>query len=172
VCSSDLPKVRRIGETVRRVLGWGDEPVVSVEGMDDILVSRARCCNPIPGESIVGYVTRGKGVSVHAANCANVEQLLMNPERQIPVAWGAAKGSTQPVSLQVEVEDRRGLLAEITSRISDAETNIRHIDSRIESGRGRINLIVDVADLDHLRRITLLLSKIPGVLRVERAGTR
>jgi len=166
------PKVRRIGETVRRVLGWGDEPVVSVEGMDDILVSRARCCNPIPGESIVGYVTRGKGVSIHAANCANVEQLLMNPERQIPVAWGAAKGSTQPVSLQVEVEDRRGLLAEITSQISGAETNIRHIDSRIESGRGRINLIVDVADLDHLRRITLLLPKIPGVLRVQRGGTR
>jgi len=166
------PKVRRIGETVRRVLGWGDEPVVSVEGMDDILVSRARCCNPIPGESIVGYVTRGKGVSIHAANCANVEQLLMNPERQIPVAWGAAKGSTQPVSLQVEVEDRRGLLAEITSQISGAETNIRHIDSRIESGRGRINLIIDVADLDHLRRITLLLPKIPGVLRVQRGGTR
>ncbi len=165
------PKVGRIGETVRRVLGWGDEPAVSVEGMDDILVSRARCCSPIPGESIVGYVTRGKGVSVHAANCANVEQLLMNPERQIPVAWGAAKGNTQPVRLHVEVEDRQGLLAEITSRISDAQTNIRHIDSRIESGRGRINLIVDVTDVDQLRRITLLLPKIPGVLRVERTGT-
>jgi (p)ppGpp synthase/HD superfamily hydrolase len=88
------------------------------------------------------------------------------------VAWGVAKGSTQPVNLQVEVEDRRGLLAEITSRISDAKTNIRHINSRIESHRGRINLIIDVADVDHLRRITLLLSKIPGVLGVVRTGTR
>ena len=99
----------------------------------------ARCCDPIPGEDIVGYVTRGKGVSVHAANCPNLEQLLLNPEREIPVAWGTAKGSTQPVRLDVEVEDRRGLLAEITSRISDAETNIRHIESRMNSGRGRID---------------------------------
>ncbi|MGD8817906.1 MAG: TGS domain-containing protein, partial [Acidobacteriota bacterium] len=159
-------------QTVRRVLGWGDEPVVNVEGMDDILVSRARCCDPIPGEPIIGYVTRGKGVSVHAADCANVEQLMMNPERQIPVAWRAAKGSTQPVKLQVEVEDRRGLLAEITSRISDAETNIRHLDSRVEGGRGRITIIVDVADMTHLQRIKQVVSKIPGVTRIIRKGAR
>ena len=97
-----------IGETVRRILRWGDEPIVSVGGMDDILVSRARCCNPIPGEPIVGYVTRGKGVSVHSAACSNVDQLLMNPEREIPVAWGTSKGSIQPVNLQVEIENRQG----------------------------------------------------------------
>jgi len=170
--SAPEPRKGLIQETVRRVLGWADEPVVSVEGMDDILVSRARCCNPIPGEPIVGYVTRGKGVSVHAADCSNVEQLLMNPERQIPVAWRAAKGSTQPVKLQVEVEDRRGLLAEMTSKISDAETNIRHIDSRVESGRGRITIIVDVSDVAHLQRVTNVLDKIPGVLRVTRVGNR
>lgn len=166
------PKPGIIGGAVRRVLGWGDEPVVSVEGMDDILVSRARCCDPIPGEPIVGYVTRGKGVSVHASDCPNLEQLLLNPERQIPVAWGHAKGSTQPVRVALEVEDRQGLLAEITSRISDAGTNIRHIDSRLDSGRGRINLIVDVADLSHFKRINQVLTKIPGVLRVHRMGTR
>jgi GTP pyrophosphokinase len=109
---------------------------------------------------------------VHAANCSNVEQLLLNPERRIPVAWGQAKGSTQPVRIKLEIEDRRGLLAEITSRISDAETNIRHIDSRIEAGRGRINLIVDLADVDHFKRITGLLAKIPGVLAVSRVGLR
>jgi len=161
-----------IPQTVRRVLGWDDEPVVTVEGMDDILVSRARCCDPIPGEAIVGYVTRGKGVSVHAADCANVEQLLMNPERQIPVAWQTANGSTQPIKLQVEVEDRRGLLAEITSRISDAETNIRHIDSHIDGGRGKITIIIDVADVAHLQRIRKVVSRIPGVLRLKRVGAR
>ena len=161
-----------IGGAVRRVLGWGDEPVVSVEGMDDILVSRARCCDPIPGEPIIGYVTRGRGVSVHAADCPNLEQLLLNPERQIPVAWGHAKGSTQPVRVNLEVEDRRGLLAEITSLISDVETNIRHIDARMDSGRGRINLIVDVTDLAHLKRINQVLLKVPGVLRVTRVGAR
>ena len=166
------PKKGFIPETVRRVLGWGDEPVVNVEGMDDILVSRARCCNPIPGEQIVGYVTRGKGVSVHAADCSNVEQLLLNPERQIPVAWGSAKGSMQPVKLEIAVEDRRGLLAEITSRISDAETNIRHIDSRMEAGRGSINLIIDVGDVAHLQRVRKLVSRIPGVLQIVRAGAR
>jgi GTP pyrophosphokinase len=169
---ADEPRQGLLGTAVRRVLGWGAEPVVSVEGMDDILVSRARCCDPIPGEPIVGYVTRGKGVSVHAANCSNVEQLLLNPERRIPVAWGQAKGSTQPVRIKLEIEDRRGLLAEITSRISDAETNIRHIDSRIEAGRGRINLIVDLADVAHFKRITGLLAKIPGVLAVSRVGLR
>ena len=161
-----------IGETVRRILRWGDEPIVSVGGMDDILVSRARCCNPIPGEPIVGYVTRGKGVSVHSAACSNVDQLLMNPEREIPVAWGTSKGSIQPVNLQVEIENRQGLLAEITSRISDAKTNIRHIDSRVENNHGCINLIIDVADLEHLKRITQVLPKIPGVLRVVRTGMR
>lgn len=161
-----------IGETVRRILRWGDEPIVSVGGMDDILVSRARCCNPIPGEPIVGYVTRGKGVSVHSAACSNVDQLLMNPEREIPVAWGTSKGSIQPVNLQVEIENRQGLLAEITSRISDAKTNIRHIDSRVGNNHGCINLIIDVADLDHLKRITQVLPKIPGVLRVVRTGMR
>lgn len=161
-----------IGETVRRILRWGDEPIVSVEGMDDILVSRARCCSPIPGEPIVGYVTRGKGVSVHSAACSNVDQLLMNPEREIPVAWGTSKGSIQPVNLQVEIENRQGLLAEITSRISDAKTNIRHIDSRVENNHGCINLIIDVADLDHLKRITQVLPKIPGVVRVVRTGMR
>jgi len=169
---SPEPKKGVFGDTVRRVLGWGDEPVVNVQGMDDILVSRARCCDPIPGEEIIGYVTRGKGVSVHAARCPNLEQLLLNPEREISVAWGTAKGSTQPVRLDVEIEDRRGLLAEITSRISDAETNIRHIESRINSGRGRIDLIVDIADLDHLNRVTELLTRIPGVLEVRRVGTR
>ena len=166
------PKKGVFGETVRRVLGWGDEPVVNVQGMDDILVSRARCCDPIPGEDIVGYVTRGKGVSVHAADCPNLEQLLLNPEREIPVAWGTAEGSTQPVRLDVEIEDRRGLLAEITARISDTETDIRHIESRINSGRGRIELIVDITDLDHLNRVTELLPRIPGVLKVKRVGTR
>ncbi len=166
------PKKGVFGKTVQRVLGWGEEPVVNVEGLDDVLVSRARCCDPIPGEEIVGYVTRGKGVSVHAAACPNLEQLLLNPEREIPVAWGTAKGSTQPVRLDVEIEDRRGLLAEITSRISEAETNIRHIESRINSGRGRIDLIVDIADLDHLNRVTQLLPSIPGVLKVRRVGMR
>ncbi len=166
------PKKGLIPETVRRVLGWGDESVVNVEGMDDILVARARCCDPIPGEPIVGYVTRGKGVSVHAADCSNVEQLLMNPERQVAVAWGTSKGSTQPVTLHVEVEDRRGLLAEITSLISEAKTNIRQIESRMEEGRGRINLIVDVADVAHLQRIKQVVRKIPGVSRIVRAGTR
>jgi len=166
------PKRGLIPETVRRVLGWGEEPVVNVEGMDDILVSRARCCEPIPGEPIVGYVTRGKGVSVHAADCTNVEQLLMNPERQIAVAWGSSKGATQPVKLQLEVEDRRGLLAEITSKISDAKTNIRHIDSRVEGGRGRIHVIVDIGDVAHLQRIKQIVNKIPGILRIVRVGAR
>ena len=166
------PKRARIGDAVRWALGWGDEPGVRVEGMDDILVSRARCCAPIPGEPIIGYVTRGKGVSVHTATCPNVERLLLNPERQIPVVWGPTKGSTQPVRLELEVDDRRGLLAEITSKISTAKTNIRHIESRMDGSRGRINVVVDVADVDQLERVTQLLPKIEGVRSVRRMRSR
>ncbi|MFQ5742808.1 MAG: RelA/SpoT family protein [Acidobacteriota bacterium] len=159
----------RLGDAVRRVLGWGAEPAVRIEGMDDILVFRARCCDPIPGEPIVGYVTRGKGVSVHAASCRNVEQLLLNPERRVPVVWGNPKDGFQPVRLAIQVDDRQGLLAEITSKISDKRTNIRHIESRMDgSSRGLINLVIDVTDVKHLQVITELLLRIKGVRGVKR----
>src|SRR3982075_266769 len=102
-----------VASVVRRVLGTGDEKI-KVRGFDDLMVFRARCCNPIRGEKIVGYVTRGKGVSVHSATCPNVVNLLYDPERRIEVEWGKAAGADAAarytVRLTMEVEDRKGVL--------------------------------------------------------------
>ena len=94
------------------------------------MVFRAQCCNPIRGEKIVGYITRGKGVSVHSANCPNVVNLMYDPERRIDVEWD--KGSdTAPytVRLTMEVEDRKGMLAELSARIADINTNITNVEA-------------------------------------------
>jgi GTP pyrophosphokinase len=165
------PKRGIIPETVRRALGWDDEPVVNVEGMDDILVSRARCCDPIPGEPIVGYVTRGKGVSVHAVSCPNVLNLLFDPERRIDVAWDK-NGDTAPytVRLRINVADRRGILADVSSRIAGINTNIRDVEATVDEGqRGSIRMTVEITDVKHLDRVVKSLKSVEGVLAVERA---
>ena len=123
---------------VKRVFGTGGDEKIKVRGIDDLMVFRARCCNPIRGEKIVGYITRGKGVSVHAATCPNVVNLLYDPERRIDVEWDkGADASPYTVRLKISVEDRRGILAAVSSRISDINTNIRDVEatSRISAAR-------------------------------------
>jgi GTP pyrophosphokinase len=163
------PRKRGLGDTVRRALGWSSEPGVKVEGMDGILVHRARCCAPLPGEPIVGYVTRGKGVSVHSESCQNVTQLLLNPERRVPVVWKSSKDEVQPVGLALEIDDRQGVLAEVTAKISGEKTNIRHLESHMDGkGEGQISLVIDVADLKQLNSIKEMLLRIDGVRSVRR----
>jgi GTP pyrophosphokinase len=163
------PRKSGLGDAVKRALGWSKEPGVKVEGMDGILVHRARCCAPLPGEPIVGYVTRGRGVSVHAESCQNVTQLLLNPERRVPVVWMSSKDRVQPVGLALEIEDRQGVLAEVTTKISGEKTNIRHLESHLDGrGGGQISLVIDVADLKQLNSIKELLLKIDGVRSVRR----
>lgn len=156
---------------VRRVLRPNEEKI-KVEGFDDLMVYRARCCNPIRGEKIVGYVTRGKGVSVHSATCPNVVNLLYDAERRIAVVWGNAKSgeaSAFTVSLTIQVEDRRGILADVTSRIADIDINVRKVEaiSRGDS-HGRISMTLDIKDLKHLQRVIKAVTGVPGVLDVER----
>ena len=97
------------------------------------MVFRARCCNPIRGEKIVGYITRGKGVSVHSATCPNVVNLLYDPERRIEVEWDKSRGDAAArytVKLTMEVEDRKGLLAAVSAKIADINTNIKNMEAR------------------------------------------
>src|SRR5712691_9316958 len=120
-------KASTIASVVRRVFG-GDNNAISVKGHGDLLVYRARCCNPIRGEGIVGYVTRGKGVAVHAVNCSNVTNLMYEPDRRIDVQWGHDKNdvpdNAYPVKLTLFCDDRAGMLKQITAVISDTDTNI------------------------------------------------
>jgi GTP diphosphokinase / guanosine-3',5'-bis(diphosphate) 3'-diphosphatase len=155
---------------VRRVFG-GDSSAIIVKGHDDLLVYRARCCNPIRGEDVVGYVTRGKGVAVHSKNCPNVQNLMYEADRRIDVEWGrkeVAKGA-YPVKLTVLCDDRAGMLKQMTALISDENTNIRNIISKpIGDHQATIDLVVEIEDLKHLERIISGLRKIPGVHDVQR----
>ncbi|MFM8535965.1 MAG: RelA/SpoT family protein [Acidimicrobiia bacterium] len=155
---------------VKRVLRPGSEPDrIKVRGADDVMVFRAKCCNPIRGEKIVGYITRGKGVSVHSAKCPNVINLMYDPERKIEVEWD--KGSDiQPytVRLAIEVEDRKGMLAELSKRISDINTNITNVEARTGDQRGRIDVTVANKDVTHLEQVIKSVRGVSGVLNVER----
>src|SRR5580704_12395450 len=160
-----------IASVVRRVFG-GDSGnnAIRVKGHGDLLVYRARCCNPIRGEGVVGYVTRGKGVAVHAVNCPNVVNLLYEPERRIDVEWAHDEGtpSSYPVKLTVFCDDRFGMLKQMTAVISDAKTNIRDMQVRSSNGQANIDIILDIADLKHLENIINGVRKIPGVHDVQR----
>ena len=158
-----------LASVVKRMLGTGDEKI-KVRGLDDLMVFRARCCNPIRGEKIVGYITRGKGVSVHSAICPNVVNLLYDPERRIDVEWDkGSDASPYTVRLRISVEDRRGILADVSSRIADINTNIRDVEATVdEAQRGSIRMTVEISDVKHLDKVMRSLKSVDGVLAVER----
>ncbi len=157
-----------IGTVVRRVLRPGEHKV-KVRGFDDLMVFRARCCNPIRGEKIVGYVTRGKGVSVHAARCPNVLNLLYDPERRIDVVWDKkADEEGFVIQLGIQVEDRQGILADVTSKIAGLRTNVLKIEATTADHHGRISVTVEISDLKHLQRIVKVIRGVSGVIEVER----
>jgi GTP diphosphokinase / guanosine-3',5'-bis(diphosphate) 3'-diphosphatase len=160
-----------VASVVRRVLGAGEEKI-KVRGFDDLMVFRARCCNPIRGEKIVGYITRGKGVSVHSATCPNVVNLLYDPERRIDVEWDKGDAVARyTVKLTMEVEDRKGLLAAVSAKIADINTNIKNMEARTDVGaNARIDMTVEISDLKHLEKVIKSLRGVEGVLGVERAG--
>ena len=159
-----------IGSVVRRVFGGDHSNAIRVKGHGDLLVFRARCCNPIRGEAVVGYVTRGRGVAVHSVNCPNVVNLMYEPERRIEVEWGKEDGAPQsfPVKLTVFCEDRFGMLKQITAVISDSKTNIRNIGARTENGQANVDIVIEIEDLKHLENIIQGVRKIPGVHDVRR----
>ena len=168
--------IGQMSDAVKRVFFGAGSDSLQVEGQDDLLVYRARCCNPIRGEEIVGYVTRGKGVAVHARSCPNVQNLLYESDRRIEVAWatsaigpGSEKAHTYPVKLTVLCDDRTGMLKEVTAIISDEGSNIKGMDTK-EAGDGNavLDFVIETLDVRHLNRLVLSLRKVPGVREVHR----
>ena len=167
----EAPPEGGIASVVRRVLGNTGDDKITVHGIDDLMVFRARCCNPIRGEKIVGYVTRGKGVSVHSASCSNVLNLLYDPERRIAVEWDKGKdGTPYTVRLTIQVEDRKGILADVSSKIAGINTNIRNVEATVDDQMGRIDMTVEISDVKHLQKVIKSLRSIAGVVDVERAS--
>jgi len=149
------------------MLGIHDAAVL-VRGHDDLMVYRAKCCNPIPGDEIVGYVTRGRGVAVHSTACPNVQNLLYQSGRRIAVEWTGSSDTTFPVSLLIRTQDRPGMLADITAVISEAGSNIRTLGSHSDDLHARVEVTLDIADRKQLERILTNIKKIRGVFDVER----
>src|SRR3954452_20055200 len=156
-------------QAVRKIFPFTSSgTAIKVRGYDDLLTYLAKCCNPLPGEPIVGFVTRGKGVAVHSANCPNVKNLMFNPDREIEVEWADQRQSSFPVELEVIAEDRQGILARVISTISNLKTNIRHMETQVTEGRALIDVILEISDLKHLEKVTKSIAVVDGVTRVER----
>jgi GTP pyrophosphokinase len=159
-----------LSQVVKRALGLSDRIVV--KGIDDIMVYRARCCNPIRGEEILGYITRGKGVAVHSTRCPNAPSLMINNERVIEVEWMKADGdhpSAFPITMRLVTEDRPGMVADVTQAIAGVGTNIRDIHASLDDeGHGKLILTAEIFDLKHLEKITGALKSVKGVMDVER----
>jgi GTP pyrophosphokinase len=141
---------------------------IKVKGYDDLMTYLAKCCNPLPGERIVGYVTRGKGVAVHSANCPNVKNLMFNPDREIAVEWADQRQAQYYVELELLMEDRQGILARVVSTIANLKTNIRQMETRTGEGKATTELVLEIADLKHLEKVVRSLAGLEGVLRVDR----
>jgi GTP diphosphokinase / guanosine-3',5'-bis(diphosphate) 3'-diphosphatase len=156
-------------QAVRKIFPFTtSSQTIKVRGYDDLLTYLAKCCNPLPGEPIVGYVTRGKGVAVHSANCPNVKNLMFNPDREIEVEWADQRQSQFQVELEILMEDRQGILARVVSAVSNLKTNIRQMDSRTGDGKAIAEMVLEIADLKHLEKVTKSIGVVDGVIRVER----
>jgi guanosine-3',5'-bis(diphosphate) 3'-pyrophosphohydrolase len=155
-------------KTVKRMLGFGEAPLV-VKGHGDLLVYRAKCCNPIPGDDIIGYITRGRGVAVHTRTCPNVQNLLYQTERRIAVEWGGEGDAAKfLVQLLIRAKDRAGLLADITAVISNAGCNIHNLESRPDRLNAQVDVNLEIVDRRQLESILVAIRKIQGVYGVER----
>jgi GTP pyrophosphokinase len=161
----------RITSVVKRVLGLGSDAKLKVRGFDDLLVYRAKCCNPIRGEEIIGYITRGKGVAVHSKNCPNVQNLLYDAARKIEVEWAgvAPQAEAYAVPLTIFSENRAGILAQIAAVVAEVGSNIVHVEAKTADERGTIDLVVEIPDMKHLERVLASIRRIDGVYEVIRS---
>jgi len=145
-------------------LSPGPTQAIVVQGRSDVWVKLARCCTPVPGDKIMGFVTRGQGVSVHRTDCPNVGELSKEPDRLIEVDWSAGKPTSFAVSIQVEALDRRKLLQDIATTLGDQHVNI--IAASTNTGKDRIATLrftFELADIAHLRSVLSAVKRIDGV---------
>jgi len=158
-----------INKIIGRVRKKKSTAGVIVKGVDDILIKFGKCCQPVPGDPITGYITQGSGVTVHRTNC--VHALRMNPERQIEVEWSRDIAETYPVKIRVRLTDRVGLLADIAANISKNGANILSVDSKTMENKNVDSLFtIAVKDTEHLHRIVSSIKKIKGFHGVKRVA--
>ena len=154
-------------EKIIHLVKKGPQDAIKIKGMDDMMVRFASCCNPLPGDKITGFITRGRGITIHTADCSNV--LNNDPQRKVKVEWDVKHKQTHPVRIRVICADRQGLLADISSSISSNEANITNAQlSTTQNKRAICTFAVEIRDLNHLRKVIASLEKIKGMVTVER----
>lgn len=145
---------------------------MKISGMDNMLIHLSKCCNPVPGDKVVGFITRGRGVSIHTVDCPNVGELTFDKERLVEVSWGDFQPGAHAVKISVRTEDKPGLLANVSSSISAAEANITHAEAITgDDKQATLNFTIDIKDVEHLNRIIKNIEVISGVLDVKRVKT-
>ncbi|ABB32550.1 (p)ppGpp synthetase I, SpoT/RelA [Geobacter metallireducens RCH3] len=159
-------KESRIGKAISKLTGKSTS-AIQIGGVDDVLVRFGKCCNPVPGDEIVGFITRGRGVTVHTADCPIA--LENDPERRIAVDWNRERKAALPVKIKVSCHDQKGILANITLAITNCEANISSASIQSTVDRRGVNIFeVDVTSLEHLTRVMNNIMKVSGVTHVER----
>ncbi|HEY3357520.1 MAG TPA: bifunctional (p)ppGpp synthetase/guanosine-3',5'-bis(diphosphate) 3'-pyrophosphohydrolase [Polyangia bacterium] len=154
-------------QLIRKVVGRRDAAGIKVQDEDDVMVRFAKCCNPLPGDPIIGFITRGRGVTVHTRECQKA--LDLDPDRRVDVSWDGKSKAPRPVSLQVICADRPGLLAHISQSFTDSGVNISQAHCRTTDDSRAVNTFaVSVADLDQLKKLIHAIQRIEGVYSVER----
>ncbi len=153
----------RLVEKVR-----GSSKAVRIQGLENLMVRYSQCCQPVPGDNVIGYITRGRGISIHRKDCPNVLQLAEHPERRVEIEWKAEAGDRFFVRLLVEGDDRRGLLSEIASAVTDTGTNISSAEVHGVEGGMNGSFVVEVENLGHLKKVVKAIRSVKGVLSVER----
>jgi len=141
---------------------------VRIQGVDGLMVRYAQCCQPVPGDAVVGYVTRGRGVSIHRADCPNLLLLAHEPERRLEIDWQEAQGERFLVRLALEGNDRRGLYADVAAAVSSTGTDIKSMDLRSMDGRAIGSMLVEVENLVHLEKIIRATRRVKGITEVSR----
>lgn len=159
-------------KAVKKFIGLGEDAII-VKGVDNLLTNRARCCNPLNGEAIVGYISLGKGIVVHNKNCKNVQQLMVNKDRIVEVEWAKSdQKHIQSVRLLATTENRTGMLAGITNAIAEIKIGIRDARANVsKDDRGLIEVTIEVFDKKHLDKVVSSIEKVPGVIAVERMNS-
>jgi guanosine-3',5'-bis(diphosphate) 3'-pyrophosphohydrolase len=141
---------------------------VRIQGADGLMVRYAQCCQPVPGDPVVGYVTRGRGVSIHRGDCPNLLFLAHEPERRLEIDWQEVEGERFTVRLTLEAYDRRGLYADVAAAVSATGTDIRSMELQTVDGRVTGSALVEVENLAHLERIMKAARRVKGVSEVAR----
>jgi len=163
--TAEPPKPNALERLVDRVRGTKG---VRIQGVDGLMVRYAQCCQPVPGDPVVGYVTRGRGVSIHRGDCPNLLLLAHEPERRLEIDWQQSEGERFLVRLVLEGNDRRGLYADVAAAVSSTGTDIKSMELKTIDGKASGSLLVEVENLVHLQKILKAARKVKGITEVAR----